>query len=257
MSDIALTTAEYEQVFAVLESCNSVRTVTEFRNVIVEAIPAVFPVRYASCFVGDTFESQFTDKNATATNAADHRWESIRENYQEHWARHDVFNLPQARRQLQTTRVASLSELGGLPKPSAVYVHEYLHPHHMHSVNAMHLDLAEGGHALIGLFDPDADALGPKDILALRLLAKQLAILTRSLEVLPGYDLFATLTTRQREVATLVSDGLSNAAIARQLMLTPDTVKKYVSRILAATGCSSRTQLAIDARRQTFQRISA
>ncbi|MDI9918908.1 LuxR C-terminal-related transcriptional regulator [Rhodococcus sp. IEGM 1379] len=127
----------------------------------------------------------------------------------------------------------------------------------MHSATAMHLDLAAGGHVLIGLFDPDKDALGSKDLLALRLLARQLSILTRSLEILPGLDLFAALTTRQREVATLVADGLSNAAIARQLMLTQDTVKKYVSRILATTGCGSRTQLAIDARRQSFWSVPA
>ncbi|XVA01600.1 hypothetical protein ACQ86I_19895 [Prescottella equi] len=29
-------------------------------------------------------------------------------------------------------------------------------------------------------------------------------------------------------------------------MLAEDTVKKYVSRILAATGCASRTQLALE-----------
>lgn len=254
MSDIALTAVEYERVFAVLDRCDSVRTVTEFRDVIVEAIPAAFPIRHTSCFVGDTFESQFTDRNATVTAAGSgsDSWETIKANYQEHWARHDVFNIPQARQQLQSTRVASLSELGGLPKPAAVYVHEYLHPHQMHSITAMHLDLAAGGHALIGLFDPDKDAIRPKDLLALRLLARQLSILTRGLQTLPGLDLFAKLTARQREVATLVADGRSNASIAGQLNLTQDTVKKYVSRILAATGCASRTELAIDVRRQSF-----
>lgn len=247
-----MTTVEYERVFAVLDRCDSVRTVTEFRDVIVEAIPEAFPIRHTSCFIGDTFESQFADQNATvtATDSDTAGWETVKANYQEHWARHDVFNLPQARRQLQSTRVASLTELSGLPKPSVVYVHEYLHPHQMHSISAMHLDLAEGGHALIGLFDPDKDAVRPQDLLALRLLARQLSILTRNLQPLPGVDVLATLTVRQREVATLVADGLGNASIARQLNLTQDTVKKYVSRILAATGCASRTQLAIDVRRR-------
>lgn len=53
------------------------------------------------------------------------------------------------------------------------------------------------------------------------------------------------LTSRQREVALLVPEGLSNAAIAELLVLREDTVKKYVSGILAALRCESRTQAAL------------
>jgi len=38
---------------------------------------------------------------------------------------------------------------------------------------------------------------------------------------------------------------LTNAAIGRRLALAEDTVKKYVSRMLAATDCRSRTELAL------------
>lgn len=46
----------------------------------------------------------------------------------------------------------------------------------------------------------------------------------------------------------LVADGLSNAQIAETLSLAEDSVKKYVSRILGATGCQSRMELALLAR---------
>jgi DNA-binding NarL/FixJ family response regulator len=46
-------------------------------------------------------------------------------------------------------------------------------------------------------------------------------------------------------VAELVAGGLTNREIARTLSIGEPTVKKHVTRALAATGCSSRTQLAI------------
>ena len=55
----------------------------------------------------------------------------------------------------------------------------------------------------------------------------------------------AALSPREREVAELVAGGLTNREIARTLCIGEPTVKKHVTRALAATGCSSRTQLAI------------
>lgn len=52
------------------------------------------------------------------------------------------------------------------------------------------------------------------------------------------------LTTREREVLGLVSDGLGNAEISQVLGLSPQTVKNYVSRILMKLDAVSRTQAA-------------
>jgi predicted ATPase/DNA-binding CsgD family transcriptional regulator len=52
------------------------------------------------------------------------------------------------------------------------------------------------------------------------------------------------LTARELEVARLVSDGLSNPAIAAQLFLTRATVKSHVSHILQKLALDSRVQLA-------------
>ncbi|WP_241566215.1 helix-turn-helix transcriptional regulator [Prescottella agglutinans] len=248
LTEVSLRTTDYERVFAVLDRCADVRTVPEFRTRIVGAMIDVFPIRVATCFVGDTYEGQFADPDATVAGAA--AWERKRAVYQQNWARFDVFGTPEARRCLEATRVASLADLHSLPAESATYVREYLDA--WRSVNALHLDLPGNARALVGLYDVDENALGPRDVAALRLLARQLSVLTRGLVNAPGRDLLAALTERQRDVARLVADGLSNAAIARRLILTEDTVKKYVSRILAATGCASRTQLAVDVQRQSF-----
>lgn len=251
MTDAALRTTDYERVFEVLDRCADVRTVPEFRTRIVTAMTDVFPVRVATCFVGSDYASQFADPEATLAGAGS--WERNRSVYQKDWARYDVFGTPEARRRLEARRVASLSDLHDLPEDSALYVRDYLDAWRMRSVNAMYLDLPGKARALVGLFDNDENALGPRDLTALQLLARHLSALTRSLDAAPRSDLLAALTERQREVVRLVADGLSNAAIARRLTLTEDTVKKYVSRILAATGCASRTQLAVEVQRQSVQ----
>lgn len=57
------------------------------------------------------------------------------------------------------------------------------------------------------------------------------------------------LTPRQREVLTLVCDGLRNGEIAVRLGMTEKTVKAHVSAILAGLGALNRTQAAALARR--------
>ena len=48
------------------------------------------------------------------------------------------------------------------------------------------------------------------------------------------------LSHRQREVAVLLAEGLSNRAIARRLRISEGTVKDHVHQILGGTGCDSR-----------------
>ncbi|MEM7338292.1 MAG: response regulator transcription factor [Actinomycetota bacterium] len=52
------------------------------------------------------------------------------------------------------------------------------------------------------------------------------------------------LTEREREVASLLADGRSNADIARELSLSIFTVKNHVSQILTKLQVKSRTQAA-------------
>jgi DNA-binding NarL/FixJ family response regulator len=52
------------------------------------------------------------------------------------------------------------------------------------------------------------------------------------------------LTPREREVAALVADGLSNKQIARRLHITVGTVKHYVHQILEKTGLHTRVGIA-------------
>ena len=54
-----------------------------------------------------------------------------------------------------------------------------------------------------------------------------------------------TLTDREREVATAVETGASNAEVATALFMSEATVKAHVSRLFAKLGVTNRVQIAI------------
>jgi two-component system, NarL family, nitrate/nitrite response regulator NarL len=52
------------------------------------------------------------------------------------------------------------------------------------------------------------------------------------------------LTARERKVVSLIGDGLSNKAIARQLDISPHTVKSHVRNVMDKLALHSRLQIA-------------
>ncbi|TDZ87361.1 Oxygen regulatory protein NreC [Mycobacteroides salmoniphilum] len=53
------------------------------------------------------------------------------------------------------------------------------------------------------------------------------------------------LTEREREVMTLVAEGLTNAEIGARLFMSPATARTHVSRILTKLNARDRTQLVV------------
>jgi DNA-binding NarL/FixJ family response regulator len=81
------------------------------------------------------------------------------------------------------------------------------------------------------------------DLLASQELGQPLIILRLPAEE-PRDPRLAVLSRREREVAGLLAQGLSNKQVARRLAITLATVKDHVHRILRKTGLPNRTAIA-------------
>lgn len=82
----------------------------------------------------------------------------------------------------------------------------------------------------------------------------------RALRLPPGPDgaaVAAVLTPREREVLTLVAQGLSNAELCDRLFLSEATVKTHVARVLMKTGSRDRAAAVALAYRSGFVRPPA
>jgi DNA-binding NarL/FixJ family response regulator len=62
------------------------------------------------------------------------------------------------------------------------------------------------------------------------------------------------LTKREKEVAELVADGMSNKQIAERLVISLRTAEGHVEKILSKQGFTTRTQIASWVTRQRAAR---
>lgn len=101
------------------------------------------------------------------------------------------------------------------------------------------------------LKDVDADALADtlrkaargEAVLHPRVAAKLMETLRRGAE--PGSEVLQSLSTREREVLTLMAEGFSNMHIAERLGIGEKTVKTHVSNVLSKLNVNDRTQAAV------------
>ncbi|NNU16839.1 response regulator transcription factor [Parvularcula sp. ZS-1/3] len=59
------------------------------------------------------------------------------------------------------------------------------------------------------------------------------------------HGIIERLTDREKDVLELIGEGMTNKSIARELDISPATVKAHVERLLAKLGAADRTQAAV------------
>jgi two-component system nitrate/nitrite response regulator NarL len=65
----------------------------------------------------------------------------------------------------------------------------------------------------------------------------------------------SSLTAREREIVSLIAEGLRNDEIARRLGITPKTVKNHLTALFEKVGVSSRLELVVYAYQHRLARI--
>lgn len=240
--------ADLAAAFDVLRLCDSAAQLSDFKAQVVDAVGRVLGFRNVSFFSGPTLGTVFSDSDPIVSGVTS----AMLPEYHGRWSQHDVFATPSSVRMLQAGGVASIPELAGrgvLPPGADAYVRHFVAGSwRMETAAAVRIDLYGLRVGLVGIFCADGQALGPRELATLRLLSRQLSAVARGVPANSGPETFIELTDRQREVVHLIASGLSNAQIASTLTLAEDSVKKHISRILAATGCVSRIELALAAR---------
>lgn len=234
---------DYRRALAVVEAAARAKHLQELRETTLDAIAEAFGCRDLTFFVGTSLEDAFQDREPVVAGKAARMVDAYRGRY---W-RHDVFARASV---MPIYRRRSAVRLCELPAPEGPederYVREFLTEHGIVDELAIKLDAGPGGCALIGLLSDRAGRFGAHDVAAAQLLSGPIAgVLRFHLQAARRCAPRQELSRREAEVAGLVADGYSNREIAEQLFISQDTVKKHLSKALAAYGCNSRTQLAI------------
>ena len=63
--------------------------------------------------------------------------------------------------------------------------------------------------------------------------------------ILAGDNILATLTDKERDILTLLGDGWTPKAIARELGIRPGTLRKILWRARDRHGCTTIVELAV------------
>ncbi len=234
---------DYRAALRVVESVSRANTLEGFRHATLDAFATELGYRDLTFFVGATAEDAFADASPAVLGRAGRMLDQYVCGY---W-REDVYARPQALAMFRTRSAVALREL---PRPASTgehrYVEQFLVANHIHDEIGIKLDTGGTGVALIGVLGDGRRPFGPRDVARLELLTGPLSGILRFFTRAERRTAERpALSPREREVAELVAGGLTNREIARTLSIGEPTVKKHVTRALAATGCSSRTQLAI------------
>ncbi|MEV6770233.1 LuxR C-terminal-related transcriptional regulator [Nocardia sp. NPDC051030] len=237
----ALSPEDFRRLVGVLESVDRAADLPEFRESLVHALQSWFgftgvavlhgatlcDALLGGCGVQGGYSPQFTAE------------------YEARWADSDPLRTEHAAEVIMSRGVARLAEIA----PDSPFISDFLRPNGITDKATMVVDAAPSGVLFVGMAVCDTPRVPDRDIALLQALRRHLAPLVAE-QLDRDRDRHAAstnwqLTPREWDVADLAAQGLTNRQIADRLFIGIDTVKKHLSRVLAETSCTSRTQLAL------------
>ncbi|NMO04354.1 helix-turn-helix transcriptional regulator [Gordonia sp. TBRC 11910] len=232
-------TVEIDRAEAVIDACRAARSLPDLKSTLMTVLHEHYHCPNTTFLVGHTFRTAFTDPDTVTTG----RVTTVIDEYHDRWHHSDIFATPQAFAALRRHSAISYTQLRQPPAQAVDYVDRFLFRKDFHSATALHFTLANDAHAVVGLFDSAGHDMSPHKLAGLTRVSNGISELARTLPGPPVRPWRDSLTARQQELTELICDGHTTEEIAIILSITTDTVKKYVTRIFAATGVRNRTEL--------------
>jgi DNA-binding CsgD family transcriptional regulator len=243
LGSAAMRSGDYERALTVLERCLAAESVERLGEELLESLGSVYGCVHTAFFRTGAFTRTVADPDPVMNG----RIPRIIDEYRERWYAQDVMFTTESIERIRRSGVSALTQLEPrrLPAPATAYLDRFVFRHGLHSVCALDLELPAGQRGVVGIFHEQSDRLSAADLAGFGIVVRQLSPVARRLPAARRTDALDRLTPRLREIAELVAQGCTNTTVARRTGLTLDTVKKYVSQVLARTGCRNRTELAL------------
>jgi DNA-binding CsgD family transcriptional regulator len=241
----ALPPEDYRRLFGVIEAVDRAPDLPAFRESLLRALEEWFGYTTLAVLHGPGIAEALWEGRGIKSGYS----RDFLDAYAERWISDDPFMAPAAHRLLAERGVVTLRGLHPERVPAQrAFVEDFLVPHGISDKAGMVIDGGAEGVVFVGAVIRGALAVPARDLAVMRVLSRHLA--PHAAAQLARDRAAATacaglgLTAREREVAGLVAQGLTNQQIARRLFVGVDTVKKHLTRALAKTRATSRTQLA-------------
>ncbi|MDT0309483.1 helix-turn-helix transcriptional regulator [Streptomyces sp. DSM 44917] len=236
---------DYRRLFGVLEAVDRAPDLPAFRAGLLDALVEWFGYSTLAVLHGPGTEEALLEGRGVKSGYS----RGFLAEYATRWIDSDPYMTPYAHRLLAERGVVTLRDLEpGYGPAQRAYVENFLRPHGIADKAGMIVDAGAEGVVYVGAVVRGAPRVGARDLAVLRALRRHLAPLAahflardREAEAAAGG---LGLTAREREVASLAAQGLTNQQIAQRLFVGVATVKKHLTRALAKTGTTSRTHLA-------------
>ncbi|MFI1916036.1 LuxR C-terminal-related transcriptional regulator [Nocardia sp. NPDC020380] len=240
-ADEPLSAEDHRRLIGVLEAVDRAADLPEFRERLVRALQSWFGFTGVAVLHGDTLTHAIREGCGVQGGYT----ESFLTEYAAHWIDADPFRAEEIGELLLSRGVIRLGEVAA----GADFISNFLRPNGITDKAAMVVDAGASGVLYIGMAVTDRPRVPDRDLAILQTLRRHLTPL--AVDQLDRDRAHRTATTnwqltpREWEVAALAAQGLTNRQIADRLFIGTDTVKKHLTRALAETSCTTRTQLAL------------